>query len=92
MITGMISSSRLSSVVTGIRPLEVLRSQLVGQLLTTESEEYDQARKTQFITVDRRPLAIVRPAEAEDVAAAVNFAREREFPLSVRSGGHSLGH
>ncbi len=92
MVSGMVSESRLSGVVTGIRPLEALRSQLVGQLLTTESEEYDQARQIQFIQVDRRPLAIVRPAEAEDVAATVNFAREREFPLSVRSGGHSLGH
>ena len=35
------------------------------------------------------PLCVLRPAGAEDVAAAVRTAREHGLPLSVRSGGHS---
>ena len=54
--------------------------------------EYETARKTINIQMDRRPQAIVRPANAQDVATTVKFARERDFALSVRSGGHSLGH
>jgi FAD/FMN-containing dehydrogenase len=40
--------------------------------------------------VDRYPLAIVRAANAQDVAEAVRFARTHDLPLAVRSGGHSI--
>lgn len=72
--------------------LEDLRSRLTGELLTADSPDYDQARSTLYFTVDRRPLAIVRAATAEDVAAAVTFTRDHDLPLAVRSGGHSLAH
>jgi FAD/FMN-containing dehydrogenase len=42
-----------------------------------------------FKGVDKRPLAVARVASADDVAAAVNAAREGDFELAVRSGGHS---
>ena len=35
------------------------------------------------------PLCVLRPAGAEDVAAAVRTAHKHDLPLSVRSGGHS---
>ena len=72
--------------------IEALRSRLAGELITAESVEFDQARTVPYITVDRRPLAIVRAANAEDVAEAVNFARDHDQPLAVRSGGHSLAY
>lgn len=70
--------------------LAALGSQLTGQLITAESPDFDAARAVQDITVDRRPLAIVRAANSDDIAAAVRFARDHDFPLAVRSGGHSL--
>ena len=73
-------------------PLEVLRSRLDGQLITATDADYDAARQVVYITVDRRPLAIVRPANAQDVAEAVKYARNHAVPLAVRSGGHSLAH
>lgn len=73
--------------------LESLRARLAGALITPESVVYDDARKVQNVTIDRKPLAIVAAANAYDVAAAVNFARDNAVPLVVRSGGHSLaGH
>ena len=42
--------------------------------------DYDDARRVLYFTVDRRPLAIVRAADARDVAAAVNFARDHALP------------
>lgn len=67
-----------------------LRAWLAGQLLTPGSPAYDERRKVQDLTLDRRPLAIVRATDPEDVAATVRFARKYEIPLAVRSGGHSL--
>jgi FAD/FMN-containing dehydrogenase len=70
--------------------LDRLRAQLDGELVTPDRPDYDDVRKVHDITVDRRPLAIVRAASAEDVAAAVLFARDHGHPLAVRGGGHSL--
>lgn len=40
-----------------------------------------------------QPMALVCCADASDVAAAVDFMRERGVPFTVRSGGHDFaGH
>ncbi len=70
--------------------LDDLRARLDGQVLTATSAEYNEARKVVNLTVDRRPLAIVRAAHAGDVAEAVKFAVRHALPLAVRSGGHSI--
>ena len=44
--------------------LDALRRRLAGRLVTAESADYDDARKTLYVTMDRRPLAIVRAANA----------------------------
>jgi FAD/FMN-containing dehydrogenase len=70
--------------------LEALRARLTGELITAADADYDEARRTLYFLLDRRPLAIVRAANEQDIAAAVIFAREQALPLSVRSGGHSV--
>jgi FAD/FMN-containing dehydrogenase len=40
--------------------------------------------------IDLRPHLIVRPRNAADVAAAVNFARDERLPLAIRGGAHSV--
>lgn len=75
-----------------VDPLDTLRAQLNGQLIIPTDADYDDARKVVYITVDRRPLALVRAANAQDVAHAVKYARDHALPLAVRSGGHSLAH
>lgn len=70
--------------------LDDLAGQLRGDLITPGRPEYDDARRVVNFTVDRYPLAIVRAADAADVAAAVTFARAYDIPLAVRSGGHSV--
>jgi FAD/FMN-containing dehydrogenase len=72
--------------------LEMLRSRLRGRLITASDAGYDDARRVLYFTVDRRPRAIVRAADAGDVATAVNYARDHSLPLAVRSGGHSLAY
>jgi FAD/FMN-containing dehydrogenase len=70
-------------------PIDDLRAQLEGELITPDDSSYDEARQVFFKGVDRRPLAIARVAGTDDVAAVVNAARESGLELAVRSGGHS---
>lgn len=70
-----------------------LRTRFRGALLRPGEEGYDEARQVWNGAVDRRPALIARCAGTDDVVAALRFARERELPVSVRGGGHSVaGH
>jgi FAD/FMN-containing dehydrogenase len=85
-------STRTHSFVSADDELHALRSRLAGRLITAASADFDAARKVLYITIDRRPLAIVQAANVQDVLETVRFARDRGLPLAVRSGGHSLAH
>ncbi|CAN7423676.1 FAD-binding oxidoreductase [Rhizobium sp. LjRoot30] len=52
--------------------------------------DYDRLRRVWNGIADRRPAAIVRARNADDVARTVALAAERALPLAVRCGGHSL--
>jgi FAD/FMN-containing dehydrogenase len=70
-----------------------LAAGLRGDLTRTGDRGYEPARQLWNGMIDRRPALIVRCAGAEDVVAAVNFARDNELPLAVRGGGHGVaGH
>jgi FAD/FMN-containing dehydrogenase len=66
-----------------------LQSQLRGQLIDTDHDEYEAARRVYNGSIDRYPWLIVRCADVADVIACVNFARDHEIPLAVRGGAHS---
>jgi FAD/FMN-containing dehydrogenase len=61
-----------------------------GELLRPDHADYDEARTVFNAMIDRRPVLIARCANADDVVAAVNLAREQRLPLSVYGGGHGL--
>jgi FAD/FMN-containing dehydrogenase len=62
-----------------------------GELLGPRDAGYDEARAVWNGAIDRHPAIIARCTTPGDVAAAVNLARERDLPLAVRGGGHSIG-
>src|SRR5215217_5699444 len=76
----------------GADQIEALHLRLEGELITPSNPDFDQARQVLYITVDRRPLAVVHAANTQDVVEAVNYARDHALPLAVRSGGHSLAY
>jgi hypothetical protein len=62
---------------------------LRGALIDRSHHEYEEARKLYNAMIDKRPLMIVRCADAADVIAAVNFGRENKLPIAIRGGGHN---
>ena len=70
-----------------------LRGRFRGALLRPGEEGYEEARRVWNGAIDRRPALVARCAGADDVVRALAFARERDLPVAVRGGGHSVvGH
>jgi FAD/FMN-containing dehydrogenase len=63
---------------------------LRGDLLTADSDAYDDVRVIWNAMIDRRPGAIVRCAGARDVVTAVDFARAHDLLVTVRGAGHNI--
>src|ERR1035441_1205559 len=67
-----------------------LRRSLNCPILTTNDREYEQERRVWNGMINRKPAAIVQPTSIADVMQVVRFAREQQFPVSVRGAGHSV--
>lgn len=78
---------------TNAGPLERLRNTVGGTVLGPDHPDFDEARAVVYGGFDRRPIAVVRPESALDVASVIRIAADTGTELAVRSGGHSLaGH
>jgi hypothetical protein len=74
-------------------PIDSLRRRFRGALLRRGEEGYDEARRVWSGAIDCYPALVARCAGADDVTAAVSFARERDRSVSVKGGGHAVaGH
>ena len=62
---------------------------LDGKIITPEHARFDEARRAWNLTVDQQPTAVVFPESAEDVAAAVRFAREHGLQIAPQGTGHN---
>ncbi len=74
----------------GTMTVDQLRERVRGTVITADDDAYDDARAVYNAMIDRRPRAVVRCANAGDVMAAVDFARENGLDLAVRGGSHSV--
>jgi FAD/FMN-containing dehydrogenase len=71
--------------------IEMLASALKGRVVTRQSPDYDSLRVVAMANHDKTPAAVVRVANASDIASVINFAKATDLELAVRSGGHSVG-
>ncbi len=65
------------------------RAKLRGDLIGPDTEGYHAARQIYNAMIDKKPALIARCANVADVIAAVNFARENNLDVAIRSGGHN---
>jgi FAD/FMN-containing dehydrogenase len=63
---------------------------IAGRVIRPDDADYDKARTSFYGGVDRRPAAIVRVANANDVSRVLSFVRESGTEFVVRSGGHGV--
>src|SRR6516162_4565739 len=60
-------------------------------ILTAADPGWDEARRAWNLAVDQRPAAIARPASAQDVVAAVGYARRHGLRVAAQGTGHNAG-
>src|SRR5690242_2451359 len=69
--------------------LDDLARRIRGRFLRDGSPLFDEARKVWNLAYDRRPIAMVRCADVDDVRRCVEFARRHTIPVAIHGGGHS---
>jgi FAD/FMN-containing dehydrogenase len=70
--------------------LEELDSRLEGRLLREGDDGWDEVVLIWNAMVAKRPALVVQPRSAEDVSAAVSFAREHGLLIGIKGGGHNI--
>jgi FAD/FMN-containing dehydrogenase len=70
--------------------IAALHGSLEGRVIGPGDEEYETAREVFYGGIDKRPAAIARVANDEDIRRVVEVARDEDIELAVRAGGHSL--
>ncbi len=69
-------------------PVDYLSATIPDGVLRPGDPGYAEAATT--LTGEGTPDLVVRPRTAQEVAAAVRFARGHRLPVTVRAGGHSM--
>jgi FAD/FMN-containing dehydrogenase len=70
--------------------IEKFKSGLRGVVIQPGESGYDEARSIWNAMIDRKPALIARCLGVADAAMCVNFARQNNLTLSVKSGGHNI--
>jgi FAD/FMN-containing dehydrogenase len=80
MVTTQLSQAAVSELGKGLR----------GGLVQPGDDSYEETRQIWNAMIDRKPALIARCANADDVVAAVRFAREHDLLVAIRGGGHNI--
>jgi FAD/FMN-containing dehydrogenase len=80
-------------VTTAPADIDAFAATLRGRLVRPADTDYSTVAGIWNVAMQGRPAAIVRVADAGDVASAIAYACRNDLEIAVRSGGHSLaGH
>ena len=78
----------MANVSTGA--IAGLKSKIQGQVILPGDATYDEVRSIWNAMIDKRPAVIVQCAAANDVPAAIGFARQHGLEISIRGAGHNI--
>jgi FAD/FMN-containing dehydrogenase len=79
----------MDSILT-LTSLETLRQSVSGSVITADDAGYEAARAAWDLTLNHYPAVIVVAKDAQDIMAAVRFARESQLGIAVQSTGHGM--
>lgn len=71
--------------------VRTLGDAIAGDVVLPEDERWEEARQAWNLAADPRPVAVVYPESAEDMAAAVTFAGAHDLRVAFVAGGHNAG-
>ena len=71
--------------------LRDLGARIGGDVVLPNDAGWDAARQAWNLAVDQRPVAVVYPESADDVAATVALAAEQGIHIAFNAGGHNAG-
>jgi hypothetical protein len=71
--------------------IDQFRNMLRGEVIEPSDERYDDARSVYNAMISRKPRLIAKCSDVADVITAVNFGRQNNLLVSIRSGGHNAG-
>ncbi|HJU48095.1 MAG TPA: FAD-binding oxidoreductase [Gaiellaceae bacterium] len=71
--------------------LRTLVDRIAGDVVVADDAGYDEARQAWNLAVDQRPVAVVFPESADDIAGVVRFAGENDLRIAFNAGGHNAG-
>lgn len=80
----------MGSALVDEAAVDRLAERVGGEVIGPHGAAYEAVRKVFNGMIDKRPALVVRCSSTQDVVAAVNFARETDLVIAVRSGGHSV--
>ena len=70
---------------------DALNGNFAGTVVSPGEEDWDQARAAWNLSADQNPAAVAYAESADDVVAAVNFARANGLGVAAQGTGHGAG-
>ena len=71
--------------------VEGLVGSMSGTIVRPGDEDWDEARAAWNLAADQNPDGVVYAESADDIVAAVNFARENGLGIAAQGTGHGAG-
>lgn len=69
--------------------IEKLRGQLQGIIVLPNDSEYEESKAIYNAMIDKRPALFVKCKNKDDVAKAIQFAKDNGLEVAVKAGGHN---